>query len=1409
MFRPGGYAPQYRHGPPGTSVQGHPVHGPAMHGSGPGFPGGYQQNIGFGHPPTMPPQASHAPPGFTPIPYVENQGTHPLQPSYGMMASMQPLEPQHFPGPPPGQPFHGQPPRYPLPPPPNFNGALLPGPPVNMQTPTLPLRPTFSPVLPPQLSSGNQLSQSFTPSHMVPQHAPQPPFLVGEVSQPLPPLHTLPEGLAQPPLPPPTFSVSQSSSSLHTQQFNLPESTLSQLASGTSQSLPASTDMSNPLLPSHLITLPPPPQTPNKQMKNGQGAEGQGQFAEQSEPPLNVYQGTDPVFESQAVSMSPAVSDVDMEDDFAVTVTKDDQDLHSNPPSGISSLNEKENKNVSYNMIIKATDSGEKEEVMPMNVAHMDFSQSELQGKEERSHSTSEQQHVEEMTPVKSTGIEFQQITKNSVNIHNQALNYEGYENASSIEEQKAGSYVTPGSFNLVRNYQVMMPEYLAHGHVGTIHGDSRMPEIMGFAGRNGENMEFDKFEHNKGQAFEHNHVSNGLGDASIPVQGQSQPSSWTNDARQGHDNNKVEGNVPAEKRTGSPINEGTSDSESDEVLYTANGLQRGRRSSSNQSPGNSRLRSCSRSPRRHRSRTRSPRRGCDTKDGEQEKGTCLNFERGMCYEGSSCRFVHHKAGANSIVDYSDEESEEGKCLKEMEQDHKGNSTSPGKKSDGHDSSVAREEKKHEVSKNDDSSGKVEKSPEWDLDFASESYSAYFDREIFQPSVLHREGSESQRLRRDDFRPLPLRKEDFEPQILSREDIPSQPFQREGLQPLPLQREGLRAQLLHGDDLLAHRLKREDGRTPLLLQREGLLSPPLRREDMHPQFIRGEDSRARLLNREEGRPSLLPHEDMQRMHKQPFLQEDLRAKAFIQDDLRAHPLFHEDVRARPLFREDVELSQDRARADSFSREYLRAPLLRKELHAHPLRCEDIRSLPLLRGASSGQPLLRDDFQVPSLLSDDLNRVKQLRRDILLDPLHRGNLRSNDEELQYRALLREEIRAQHLLREKSRLNAEGFLPREDLHPRLLSREEARLKALVRDFSSNQLDVSMGKIDPLLYRNPSIQKNIALPVNSSFSPHLDLMRNTGPSLLGRTSSFLNHPREVSFLGERHTLHSEVPFRMNANPLSQPDLVPSVPHTLPPHSPRNTSPQNIYRTGVQPQPTYRYSNDRGPSVPALSSQRGSTPGGPYDTWHDSTDPALRSKLFDIYRGEQIDPMGAVMVSDVRQQLADVYHENDSGNAKTSAPVQPGNAKDSYKADYAVEAATDAEVGVVDNESPQLVREREGSPGHHLDVTTTGAGEIDVDQTHANEKTRNIKEIKAMKVFRMALAELAKELLKPTWREGHMSKEAFKLIVKKAVDKVAGTLQSHQIPNTQERIDQYLESSRVKFTKLIEGYVEKYVKV
>ncbi|XP_075513712.1 protein FRIGIDA-ESSENTIAL 1-like [Primulina tabacum] len=85
---------------------------------------------------------------------------------------------------------------------------------------------------------------------------------------------------------------------------------------------------------------------------------------------------------------------------------------------------------------------------------------------------------------------------------------------------------------------------------------------------------------------------------------------------------------------------------------------------------------------------------------------------------------------------------------------------------------------------------------------------------------------------------------------------------------------------------------------------------------------------------------------------------------------------------------------------------------------------------------------------------------------------------------------------------------------------------------------------------------------------------------------------------------------------------------------------------------------------------------------------------------------------------------------------------------------------------------------------------------------------ESKALKYFHAALVEYVKELVKPSWREGLMSRDAHKIIVKSAVDKVLSTLQPEQIPNTAESIKSYLSISQVKLSNLVEGYIEKYGK-
>ncbi|URE00003.1 zinc finger CCCH domain-containing protein [Musa troglodytarum] len=92
--------------------------------------------------------------------------------------------------------------------------------------------------------------------------------------------------------------------------------------------------------------------------------------------------------------------------------------------------------------------------------------------------------------------------------------------------------------------------------------------------------------------------------------------------------------------------------------------------------------------------------------------------------------------------------------------------------------------------------------------------------------------------------------------------------------------------------------------------------------------------------------------------------------------------------------------------------------------------------------------------------------------------------------------------------------------------------------------------------------------------------------------------------------------------------------------------------------------------------------------------------------------------------------------------------------------------------------------------------------------DEGKEIKESKAVKNFRTALVDFLKELLKPVWKEGHLSKDAHKMIVKKASEKVLSALQPHQIPSDTESISHYLSISKPKLLKLVEGYVNKYSK-
>ncbi|KAI5650129.1 hypothetical protein M9H77_36134 [Catharanthus roseus] len=86
--------------------------------------------------------------------------------------------------------------------------------------------------------------------------------------------------------------------------------------------------------------------------------------------------------------------------------------------------------------------------------------------------------------------------------------------------------------------------------------------------------------------------------------------------------------------------------------------------------------------------------------------------------------------------------------------------------------------------------------------------------------------------------------------------------------------------------------------------------------------------------------------------------------------------------------------------------------------------------------------------------------------------------------------------------------------------------------------------------------------------------------------------------------------------------------------------------------------------------------------------------------------------------------------------------------------------------------------------------------------------KDEKEMRLFKNALIEFVKVTLKPTWKEGRMSREVHKTVVKKVVDKVTSSITADNVPKTQDRIEQYLSHSKSKITKLVQAYVERNLK-
>ncbi|CAN8270261.1 unnamed protein product [Cochlearia groenlandica] len=129
------------------------------------------------------------------------------------------------------------------------------------------------------------------------------------------------------------------------------------------------------------------------------------------------------------------------------------------------------------------------------------------------------------------------------------------------------------------------------------------------------------------------------------------------------------------------------------------------------------------------------------------------------------------------------------------------------------------------------------------------------------------------------------------------------------------------------------------------------------------------------------------------------------------------------------------------------------------------------------------------------------------------------------------------------------------------------------------------------------------------------------------------------------------------------------------------------------------------------------------------------------------------------------------------------------------------------IDKKIDETSKEEEDGKKAGEDTKNGENEEADDDEEGSDEEDKKGKD-KGTRAFKFALVEIVKELLKPAWKEGKMNKDGYKNIVKKVVEKVTGTIQSGNVPQTQEKIDIYLSASKPKLTKLVQAYISKVKK-
>ncbi|KAK6131066.1 hypothetical protein DH2020_035196 [Rehmannia glutinosa] len=199
--------------------------------------------------------------------------------------------------------------------------------------------------------------------------------------------------------------------------------------------------------------------------------------------------------------------------------------------------------------------------------------------------------------------------------------------------------------------------------------------------------------------------------------------------------------------------------------------------------------------------------------------------------------------------------------------------------------------------------------------------------------------------------------------------------------------------------------------------------------------------------------------------------------------------------------------------------------------------------------------------------------------------------------------------------------------------------------------------------------------------------------------------------------------------------------------------------------------------------------------------TNPTVQSNPVIDSRGP-IDPMENERVANEHENYTE---QNNQMQVKGSSPLsivhmEPDNSKVNHSESPNLKQETACANSKVDEGNRAIGVESKGVQNIKHAETTDG-------HKKAEESIAN-KDDKGMRLFKNSLIESVKNILKPTWKEGRLNREAHKDIVKKVVDKVISTVQVDHIPRTQDKVEQYLSCSKPKIAKLVQAYVERCLK-